>query len=70
MNADEIASVVAGSIAAAGAAGVVAVVTVQAEQDWRWKLSLRRVEEGSHLVRGVRHDVVVAECWHQLLQVS
>ena len=69
-NADEIASAVAGNIAAVGAVDVVVAVAVRAEQDWRWKLSLQQVEEGSHLVRGVRRDAVVAECWRQLLQVS
>lgn len=46
LNVGEIASAVAGSIAAAGAVDVVAAVTARAEQDWRWKLSLLRVEEG------------------------
>ena len=46
LNAGEIASAVAGSTAAAGAVDVVAAVTGQAEQGWRWKLSLQRVKEG------------------------
>ena len=45
LNAGDVA-VVAGSIAAVGVVDVVAAVTAQAEQDWRWKLSLQRVEEG------------------------
>ena len=46
LNAGETASAVVGSIAAAGAVDVIAVVTAQAEQDWQWKLSLQRVEGG------------------------
>ena len=46
LNVGGIASAVAGSIAAAGAVDVVAAVIAQAEQDWRLKLSLQRVEEG------------------------
>ena len=46
LSADEIASAVAGNIAAAGAVDVVAAVIAQAGQDWRWKLSLPQVEEG------------------------
>ena len=46
LNADGIASAVAGNIAVAGAVDVVVAVAAQEELDWRWKLLLQRVEEG------------------------
>ena len=45
LSADESASAVAGNIAVAGAVDGVVAVTAQEGPDWRWKLSLQRVEE-------------------------